>query len=111
MSNLWTGLAILIWMGLGATIGIGAMAVLVVGRDSDEPDFPPYSWMLGQPCWMVVNGDFEKFRVVAVSHKGAVAIRRWDDDSGKHVKWIPKRHVKAGCVVFGECPETGQVVS
>lgn len=110
MSNFFTGLAILIWMGLGATIAVGAMAVVTVSRD-DEPDYAPYAWMLGKTCWMVVNGDFEKFRVVAVSHKGAVAIRRWDDDSGKHAKWIPEKHVKAGCVVFGDCPELGTVVS
>lgn len=111
MNSIWTGIAILFWMGIGGAIGIGAMAVLVVGRESDEPDYAPYSWMLGKTCWMVENGDFEKFRVVAVSHKGAVAIRRWDDDSGKHAKWIPEKHVKAGCVVFGDCPETGVVVS
>lgn len=111
MSSVWTGIAILFWIGVGAAVGIGAMGVMMAGRDSDEPDYAPYSWMLGKPCWMVVNGDFEKFRVVAVSHRGAVAIRRWDDDSGKHAKWIRKGEVKAGCVVFGECPEKGTVVS
>ena len=110
MSNVWTALAILFWMGVGAAVAVGAMGVLVASRD-DGPDYAPYAWMLGKPCWMVVNGDFEKFRVVAVSHKGAVAIRRWDDDSGKHAKWIRKQHVKAGCVVFGNCPETGEVVA
>ena len=36
MDNLFTALAILIWMGLGATIGIAATAFCIVGKD-DEP--------------------------------------------------------------------------
>ena len=110
MSNLWTGLAILIWTGLGAAIGVGAMAVLTVAR-GDEPEYAPYAHLLGMPCWMVEYGDWSRFRVVAVSHKGAVAIRRWDDASGRHARWINKETVKAGGVVFGEIPEQGEVVS
>jgi len=95
---------------IGLLIGVSSMAVLAASRD-DPREYAKYAWMLGAPCWMVVNGDFEKFRVVAVSHKGAVAIRGWDDESGKRAKWVPAKYVKAGCVVFGDCPELGITVS
>lgn len=110
MNNLFTALAILIWMGLGAAIGIGAMAVLVVGGE-DELLLCPYGKLLGMPCWLNEGGDYVKYRVVAVSHKGAVAIRKWEDDSGKHAKWINKSKVRQGCLRFGEDPyETGEAV-
>ena len=95
-------LAILIWMGLGATIGIGSMALLTVAGE-DEPGYAPYAWMLGKPCWANVNGDYYKYRVVAVSHKGAVAIRDWDDDSAKAF-WVNKQKVMKGWLRFGNDP-------
>lgn len=111
MNNILTAIAILFWMGIGAAIGISAMAFLVVGKMDDDL-LCPYGKVLGMPCWVNVNGDYVKYRVVAVSHKGAVAIRKWDDDSGKHAKWVPKNKVKQGCIRFGEDPyATGEVVA
>lgn len=103
MSNAFTALAILFWMGCGAAIGIGAMGFLVVGKMGDEDLICPYGKLLGKPCWANVNGDYYKYRVVAVSHKGAVAIRDWDDDSAKAV-WINKQKVMKGWLRFGENP-------
>lgn len=112
MSNFFTALAILFWMCCGAVVGIAAMAFLVVGKDDGDLLLCPYGKLLGMPCWLNEGGNYAKYRVVAVSHKGAVAIRKWDDDSGKHAKWIDKSKVKQGCVRFGEDPhDTGEVAS
>ena len=37
---------------------------------------------------------------MAVSHKGSVAVRRWDDDSGKHAKWIHRNQIDKGNLVY-----------
>lgn len=65
-------------------------------RTQHEPD--GYGTWLGRPCWMWGRTwskqgkvyDWVKYRVVAVSHKGGIAIRRWDDDSGRHAFWVDK---------------------
>ena len=103
MSSVWTGIAILFWIGVGAAVGIGAMGVMMAGRDSDEPDYAPYSWMLGKPCWFNEYGDYRKYRVVAVTHKGAVNIRDWDDETAKAF-WVNKEKVMKGWLRFGENP-------
>lgn len=102
MSNFFTALAILFWMGCGAAIGIGAMAVLVVGRDGEigETAYAPHAELLGRPCWLNEGGEYSKFRIVAVSHKGSIAIRRWDDDSGKHAKWVRHGQIAKGNLVY-----------
>ena len=36
---------------------------------------------------------YEPYRVVAVSHKGALNLRHADDNSGKHAFWVSKDDV------------------
>lgn len=104
-------LASVIWMALGAAIAVTALGLVRGGAPGDEPWLAPHARLLGMPCWLPVGGRYEKHRVVAVSHKGSVCVRAWDDDSGRHAFWIDKRKVKAGAVVFGEFPEKGWVES
>ena len=82
-------------------IGIGVMTFLIVGKDGDT-QYAPYAELLGKPCWINEGGDYSKFRVVAVSHKGAVAIRRWDDTSGRGAKWFRAKDVRKGRIRFDE---------
>ena len=105
MSRLFTALAIFIWVGLGAAIVLFAWMFVERRRMRDEPSYAPHAELLGKPCWMVEGGDYSKVRVVAVSHKGSVAIRRWEDDSGRHAKWITHKQVAKGWLRFGENPE------
>lgn len=100
MNNLFTALAILIWMGLGAAIGMAATAFCIVGKDDEPSIYAPHAELLGKPCWLNEGGDYSKFRIVAVSHKGSIAIRRWDDDSGRHAKWIPHGQIAKGNLVY-----------
>ena len=93
MSRLFTALAIFIWVGLGAAIVLFAWMLSERRRMRDEPSYAPHAELLGKPCWIVEGGDYSKFRVVAVSHKGAISIRRWDDGSGKHAFWVRKKDV------------------
>ena len=104
LENIFTCLAVLFWVGIGAAIGVGWSAIRVATTLEDEPVHAPHAWMLGKPCWVNEYGDYRKYRVVAVSHKGAVAIREWDDLSGKHAKWIRKEQVEKGWLRFGESP-------
>ena len=106
LEHVFTWLAIFIWVGIGACIVLAAWAVAEHRREKAAPEYNPYAALLGKPAWRNVNGDWLKYRVVAVSHKGAVSIRKWEDDSGKHAKWFTKQQVKDGYVRFGECPDT-----
>lgn len=99
MNNLFTALAILIWMGLGAAIGIAATALCIVGKDDEPSAYAPHAELLGKPCWLNEGGDYSKYRVVAVSHKGSIAIRRWDD-SGKSTKWVRHRKIAKGNLIY-----------
>ncbi|MBQ3301589.1 MAG: hypothetical protein IJH04_05550, partial [Eggerthellaceae bacterium] len=57
--------------------------------------FAPYAERLGKACFVFNPNTCEtkKYRVVAMSHKGAISIRRWDDGSGKHAFWVRKKDV------------------
>lgn len=102
IEQVFTWLAIFIWVGLGAVIVLAAWMVVEHKREKARIDYAPFAELLGKPCWMNEGGDYSKFRVVAVSHKGSVAVRRWDDDSGKHAKWVRRSQVEKGCIRFDE---------
>lgn len=80
---------------LAASAAALALAA-VAARRAGGPACAPHAELLGRACWM----DGAKYRVVAVSHKGAVAIRRWDDASGGHAFWVNAAEVARGRVRF-----------
>lgn len=55
----------------------------------------PYAELLGRDCWACVGNETKahKCKVIAVSHKGAVCVRRASNKSGKGGKWIDKESV------------------
>lgn len=110
MESIFTALAILIWVGVGALIALCVWMWDERRKAKAEPDYSPFAILLGKPCWRNVNGDYEKFRVVAVSHKGAVAVRPWDDDSGRGARWVPKGTAQRN-LRFGDDPHDGIEVS
>lgn len=72
-------------------------------RDGENPDGEnPYGRLLGGVAWKKDQGTWRKYRVVAVSHKGAVAIRKWDAAAG--CEWVGKKSVAKGAVRFGGEP-------
>ena len=103
IEKLFTALAVLLWMGIGASVAVVTIAFCKAGRDSEPMTYAPHAELLGKPCWLNEGGDYSKFRIVAVSHKGSFAIRRWDDDSGRHAKWIKHDQIgKTVSVYFNE---------
>lgn len=86
----WTLLAALVFVLIGAVLGIIAALALVLRRDGN-----PYGAWLDREC-EVLKGDGEWHRgtVVAVSHKGAVSVRNSGNDTGRHARWIPKEEVE-----------------
>lgn len=95
--------AILFWVGLGATVVLVIWLICEIRREVNL-EYSPYAEWLGKPCWLNICGDYAKHRIVAVSHKGAISVREWDDYSGKHAFWIKKQDVPE-LVKFGESPE------
>lgn len=83
------------WMLVGAGIALGA--TIWHGKRAFErhEHFAPYAERLGKACWIVdrMTGEEAMYRVVAVSHKGAVNIRPWADESGKGAFWVPSDKV------------------
>lgn len=79
---------------LGAMLGT-AIVAMVICRCLNDP--VEYGKWLGRPCWMRnryrKGKRWLKYRVVAVSHRGGIAVRKWDDDSGQHAFWIDKERV------------------
>lgn len=71
--------------------------------------YAPHAEMLGKPCWMRDrrDGRVRKFRVVAVSRKGAINVRRWDDESGRGAFWVPSGQVERS-VRFEEGRRAGE---
>ena len=100
IEQVFTWLAIFIWIALGAVIVLAIWMVVERKREKAQPEYAPFAELLGKPCWMNEGGDYSKFRIVAVSHKGSVAVRRWDDDSGKHAKWIRRNQIDKGNLVY-----------
>lgn len=93
----YTVLAILLWVALGAAIGIAAFTVWhyrLGKRLLRERDPISFGYLLDREC-DVLKGDGEWHRcvVVAVSHKGAIAVRNAASKSGKHARWISKDEV------------------
>ena len=95
METVMTALAILMWIALGAAIAL--LGVVLRGRHAWKMARADGSAMFG--IWLdrecdVLKGDgWHRCRVVAVSHKGAIAVRDATDTSGRHAKWIAKDEV------------------
>jgi len=91
--NGWTVLAILMWMALGAAIALACVVLRgrrLWKRGSVEGGEMFGAW-LDRPCSVRLKGEWtDGWSVVAVSHKGAVAVRK---DGAKRAKWIPKEDV------------------
>ena len=88
-----TVLAILLWMALGALIALICVAIRgrrLWGRMTEEG--AEFGAWLGRKCMARVGNEKEwhERTVVAVSHKGAVCVRRPDAKRGK---WISKEEV------------------
>lgn len=107
MATVMTALAILMWIALGAAIAL--LGVVFRGRrlwklESERGSAEFGAW-LDRECEVLEgNGEWRRCRVVAASHKGAIAVRDATDTSGRHAKWIAKdevpervRWVKGGC--------------
>jgi hypothetical protein len=88
--ELLTILAVIMWMALGAAIAL--VCQMLRGRKMWKSGKGPreYGLWLGMPVEVLFNGTYVRCTVVAVSWKGAMAVR-----SGKHAKsvWIPKAEV------------------
>ena len=85
---------ILWWMlcGSAVTLGIMAWRGRKIHESASEAGENPFGAWLGKPCWIRDGGAWRRFRVVAVSHKGAVNVRPWDDD-GARAFWVHARDV------------------
>lgn len=107
METVMTALAILMWIALGAAIGIAAFTAwhYRLGKKLlREHDPVSFGYLLDRECDVLKGDGWRRCRVVAVSHKGAIAVRDATDTSGRHAKWIAKdevpervRWVKGGC--------------
>ena len=95
-----TILAIALWMVCGGSLALAARdaAMLVRGRrvDNSEPEAPrtvhanANGLLLDKPCSVELHGEWTGgWTCVAVSRKGAVAVRR----EGAKARWIPKEQV------------------
>lgn len=86
----WTLLAALVFVLIGAVLGIIAALALVLGRDGN-----PYGAWLDRECEVLKgDGEWRRCTVVAVSHKGAISVRNVGNDTGRHARWIPKEEVE-----------------
>ena len=97
MDTVLTILAIALWMALGAAIALGVAYAAIVRRgrrawkEASTGGSAMFGWWLDRPCSVQLKGKWtDGWSVVAVSHKGAVAVRR---DGAKRAKWIPKEDV------------------
>ena len=92
--NLINDLMVIVAFCTGALVGITAVSLIVSQSLNRRSDFG--AW-LGMPCWIRnpyrKGKRWRKYRVVAVSHKGGIAVRKWDDESGHHAFWIDKERV------------------
>lgn len=93
----WAAIAIAFWVLVGFAAGAAAFTawhVRLGKRLLREHDPISFGYLLDREC-DVLKGDGEWHRgvVVAVSHKGAIAVRNVGDGSGKHAAWVPKDEV------------------
>lgn len=92
MEWIGTAVAALWWMLLGAAIGTCAFAAWHVRRGKrlwERRDPVSFGLLLGAEADVLKGDGWHRCRIVAVSHKGAVAVRNVTDRSGRHAKWIP----------------------
>lgn len=99
IEQVFTWLAIFIWVGLGAIIVLAIWVTVERRREKARIEYAPFAELLGKPCRMNEGGEWGKYRVVAVSHKGSVAIRRSGASAG--AEWIDKKVAK-GALRFGD---------
>lgn len=96
MATVMTALGVLMWMALGALIALVCVSLrgrrLWRGMASDGSAL--FGALLDTECDVLKgDGEWHRCRVVAVSHKGAIAVRNVSDPSGRHAKWIPRDEV------------------
>jgi len=93
LEGIMTALGILMWVAIGALIAL--IGVVIRGRRiyMAKSDPSVYGVWLDRECLVRKEGEMSRCIVVAVSHKGAVAVRSIEDGSGRHAKWIPKEKV------------------
>lgn len=87
MGTLFIVLAIIIWVMLGAIVGL-FVGYLIFRSVYDCEN--PYGKLLDKPFWIynVHEHEWFKYRIVAVSHKGSISVRDWYDKSGMHAFWV-----------------------
>lgn len=94
--SFWTILSILIWVALGAAIGATAFTIWhyrLGKRLLENRDPISFGYLLDRECEVLKGDGWHRCIVVAVSHKGAIAVRNVGNGSGKHAKWIGKEQV------------------
>lgn len=97
-----TGVVVVVALSVSVALSAKAFKTLRVCEEADrrragEVPISPYAAWLGGRCWVrECHGKtivWRKCRVVAVSHKGSVCVRDWDDESGHKAVWISKKVV------------------
>lgn len=97
MSQLIMVASIIWWMLVGAAVTLSVIAARGKRIYSDMDPLNKYRYWLGRRCEVkVLHGKDKGWHacaVVAVSHKGAVAVRKLSDESGRHAFWVSKDKV------------------
>lgn len=96
MATVMTVLAVLMWMALGALIALACVSLRGRRRwrSMASKGSSLFGLLLDSECEVLKgDGEWHRCRVVAVSHRGALAVRNVSDTSGKHARWIPKDEV------------------
>lgn len=94
--SVWTVLAVFVWIALGAALGIAAFTIWhyrLGKRLLREREPISFGYLLDKECEVLKGDGWHRCIVVAVSHKGAIAVRNAANGSGKHARWIPKEQV------------------
>ena len=93
MGTLAVMAAILWWMLCGSALTLAVMVFRGKRLYESQGMYAKYAERLGKECLVKGrDGEWKMYRVVAVSHKGAVNVRKWDDDSAKAF-WVPANKV------------------
>ena len=94
-SLIWTAIGIVFWILVGALIAVVCIEIRgrMLWKKHVEDGGTEFGLWLEKECEARFSGKWRKCRIVAVSHKGAVAVRSIDDESGHNAKWIPKEQV------------------
>lgn len=94
--SVWTVLAILLWIALGFALGAAAFTAwhYRLGKKLlSERDPISFGYLLDKECDVLKGDGWHRCKVVAVSHRGAVAVRNATDGSGRHARWIAAEDV------------------